>query len=125
MSYQLAPIHSEAQYDQAMNMLETLWGSEEGTQEHDTLCVLSMLISHYEEEQCPVEPLTPIEAVEGYMDLNGLEQKDLAVVMGSKARASEFLAGKRDLSISQVKAIRAAWGISADMLIEPPLPIAV
>jgi len=125
MPYQLAPIHNEAEYEQAMDQLDRLWGSKEGTPEHDTLCVLSMLIAHYEEEKCPVEPLTPIEAVEGYMDLNGLEQKDLAAVMGSKARASEFLSGKRDLSITQIKAIRAAWGISADMLIEPQLPIAV
>jgi len=125
MTYQLAPIHNEAQYNQAMTLFEELWGSEEGTQDHNTLCILSMLISRYEEEQCPVDPLTPIEAIEGYMDLNGLEQKDLAAVLGSKSRASEFLSGKRDLSIAQIKAIRAAWGISADMLIEPVLPIAV
>jgi antitoxin component HigA of HigAB toxin-antitoxin module len=37
--------------------------------------------------------------------------------MGGKARVSEFFAGKRRLSIEQVRALRDALGIPADLLV--------
>jgi HTH-type transcriptional regulator/antitoxin HigA len=48
-----------------------------------------------------------------------MARADLARIMGGKSRVSEFFAGKRDLSISQVRALRDELGIPADLLIPP------
>ncbi|HEY4219139.1 MAG TPA: hypothetical protein VGM67_18480 [Gemmatimonadaceae bacterium] len=42
---------------------------------------------------------------------------DLAAWMGGRARVSEFFAGKRRLSIAQIKTLRDELGIPADLLI--------
>lgn len=51
------------------------------------------------------------------LEQKGLERSDLYDVMGGKSRVSEFFAGKRDLSMNQVRALRDVLGIPADLLI--------
>jgi Predicted transcription regulator containing HTH domain len=46
-----------------------------------------------------------------------MSRADLATIMGGKSRVSEFLNGKRSLSIKQVRALRERLGIPADRLI--------
>jgi HTH-type transcriptional regulator / antitoxin HigA len=46
-----------------------------------------------------------------------MTRTELAPLMGGKSRVSEFLAGKRRLSVEQIIALRDALGIPADLLI--------
>lgn len=56
-------------------------------------------------------------AVTFMMDQKGLTRADLAVWVGGKSRASEFLNGVRSLSMRQIQALRENLGIPADLLI--------
>jgi uncharacterized protein YegP (UPF0339 family) len=60
---EIRPIRSEADYTQAIEWLEQLWGSPSGTQEGDQLDVLATLIDAYESEHYPIDEPRP-EAME-------------------------------------------------------------
>ena len=51
------------------------------------------------------------------LEQKGMPKTALAPLMGGRARVSEFFAGKRRLSIAQIKKLRDALGIPADLLI--------
>jgi HTH-type transcriptional regulator/antitoxin HigA len=90
-----------------------------GTEEHDRLEFLSVLIEEYEDEHEPRdgwEP-TPQAVVDSMLEQSGLARSDLAEVMGGKSRVSEFFAGKRELSRDQIRGLRSLLGFPADLLI--------
>jgi HTH-type transcriptional regulator/antitoxin HigA len=111
------PINTEAGYDAAIARIKALWDALPGTDEHDELEVLSVLVSAYEEERWPILPPDPIEAIKFHMEQNGYKQKDLAGVIGSVSRASEVLNRRRPLTVEMIRAIHAAWSVPLECLI--------
>lgn len=90
-----------------------------GSLEHDRLEFLSVLVEAYEDEHEPIdEGGTPQSIVAFMLEQHDLEKSDLAELMGGRARVSEFFAGKRRLSIGQIRALRDRLGIPADLLID-------
>ena len=90
-----------------------------GTEAHERLEFLSVLVEAYEAERDPVDDAgSPQSAVAFMLEQKGLTRADLAPWMGGRARVSEFFAGKRRLSISQISRMRDELGIPADLLLE-------
>lgn len=118
-TYALKPIKTEADYEAAMELVENLWDAKPGTAEADQLEVLGILIDQYETQQYPIAAPDAVEAVLFYMEQNGLERAELGKLLGSRSRASEFLNHKTNLSLTQVRKLNEAWGIPADILIQP------
>ena len=56
---EIRPIRSEADYTQALQWLEELWGAPSGTPEGDQLEVLATLIDAYEGEHHPISEPSP------------------------------------------------------------------
>jgi HTH-type transcriptional regulator/antitoxin HigA len=88
-----------------------------GTPAAEELEVLATLIDSYEAKHHPVEPPAPIDAILFRMEQMGLTGADLVPMIGSRARVSEVLNRRRQLSIAMIARIRAKLGISADTLI--------
>ncbi len=89
------------------------WGSPEG----DELDVLTTLVDAYETKHFPMSPPDPITAIEFRMEQQGLKRKDLEPMIGSRARVSEVMTGKRPLTLEMIRRLSAGLGISADVLI--------
>ena len=53
---EVKPIRSEGDYEQALQRVEKLWGSPQGTVEGDELEVLATLIEAYEQDHYPIVP---------------------------------------------------------------------
>jgi HTH-type transcriptional regulator/antitoxin HigA len=119
MSDEVKPIRSEADYQAALAEIERLWGAKLGTAEGDRLDVVATLIDAYESEHEPMDPPDPIEAITFRMEQQGLTRRDLEAVLGSRARVTEVLNRKRDLSIGMIRRLHEHFGISADVLIRP------
>lgn len=119
MMMDIRPIRTEADHEWALKEIERYFDVEPtpGSPEGDRFDVLATLIEAYERQHFPIEAPEPAAVLRFYMDQNGLGQTDLAQVLGSRPRASEILAGRRDLSLTMISAIRAAWGIPADLLV--------
>ncbi len=119
MNDDVKPIRSSADHEAAIRAVELLWGAKAGTPEGDRLDVLATLIDAYETAHYPLESPDPIEAIKFRMEQQGLSRRDLEGVIGSRARVSEVLSGKRDLSIGMIRRLHERLGISAEVLIRP------
>jgi len=111
------PIRNDRDHARALKRVEKLWGARAGTPAAEELEVLATLIDSYEAKHHPIEPPDPIDAILFRMEQMGLTRADLVPIIGSRARVSEVLNRRRDLSIAMIARIRAKLGISADTLI--------
>ena len=117
----IRPIRTEEDYRWALVEVEPYFDHvpDRGTPEADRFDVLTELISAYEARNHPIEPLSPVEFIETYMEEAGLRQADFAAVLGSASRASEFMNLKRPLTLSAIQKIHREWGLPASVLIQP------
>lgn len=83
----------------------------------DELELLTLLIQTYEHQNATIDTPTPIEAIKFRMEQQGLKQKDLIPMIGSKARVSEVLNGKRPLTLSMARKLNSELGIPAEVLL--------
>ncbi len=118
---QVRPIRTEADYDAAVDRIDSLMGARPGSDEGDELDVLVTLVDAYESEHFPMDAPDPITAIEFRMEQQGLTRKDLEPMIGSRARVSEVMNRKRGLTLAMVRRVRSGLGISADLLVGPPL----
>jgi HTH-type transcriptional regulator / antitoxin HigA len=120
---QIHPIHTEQDYEKALTRIEEIFDAKPGSTEGDELEILGILVDEYEKKNFPVEAPKPVEAIKFRMDQLGMEQKDLARILGSKSRASEILSGKRSLSLRHIKILYRKLGIPAEVLIQGAEPV--
>lgn len=114
------PIRNDEDHKRTLHDIEALWGAPEGTAEADKLEVLAILVEDYESRNFKVDgDLSPVEVLRLAMTEMGHSQAELSSILGSRSRTSEILAGKRGLNTDAVYRISKAWGIPAEMLIEP------
>jgi HTH-type transcriptional regulator/antitoxin HigA len=114
---QVRPIRSEADYDAALERIDALMGAKPGSAEGDELDVLVTLVDAYEEKRFPMDAPDPVTAIQFQMEQQGLTRKDLEPMIGSRARVSEVMTGKRGLTLAMVRRVRSGLGISADLLV--------
>ena len=107
----LKPIHTQADYKNAMQTLAILWGAPEGPPEGDQLDILATLIEKYEEQNFPIDLPDPIDA--------SLSRKDLEPILGPRSRISEILTRRRGLSIEMIRKLHDRLHIPAEVLIKP------
>lgn len=113
----IQPIKSEADYERALATVEELWGSEEGTENGDRLDVLVILVEAYERVHHELYPPDPIAAIEFRMEQSGLSRADLEPYIGTRARVSEILNGRRGLSIEMIRNLNEKLGIPLESLV--------
>ena len=77
----------------------------------DEIEVLTTLIEQYEERFARVDAPDPIAAIKFRMEEKGLTPRQLEPYIGSRARISEVLTGKRTLSIDMIRSLHEGLGI--------------
>jgi HTH-type transcriptional regulator / antitoxin HigA len=113
-------IRTKNEYESARREVERLIARdpERGTPAADRLDLMALLVASYEKTAFPVPPCGPLDAIRFRMDQMGLAPKDLVPYLGSRARVSEVLAGKRDLSLKMIRALHRGLDIPAEVLIQ-------
>jgi HTH-type transcriptional regulator / antitoxin HigA len=114
---EIKPVHNAKQHRAALREIERLWGAKPGTPEHDRLEVLSTLVEDYEDKVEPVYPPDPVEAIRFRMEQLGLDRKALEPAIGSRARVSEVLSGRRRLTLDMIRRLHRQLGIPAEVLL--------
>ena len=113
----IMPIRCEADYDAALETIDSLMGAALGTPEADRLDILVTLVEAYEARRWPLEAPDPVSMIEHVMEARGYRQKDLAAVIGSQPHASEVLRRRRSLTLPMIRALSAEWKLPADTLV--------
>jgi len=111
------PIRNERDHERALRQVAKLWGARRGSSEAEKLEILVTLVDAYEAKHHPIDPPDPIAAIRFRMEQEGLTRADLEKLIGSRARVSEILNGRRPLTVAMIRRLRDALGISADVLI--------
>lgn len=114
---QIKPIRTEKQHREALAEIERLWSAKQGTPAHDRLEVLAALVEDFEEKHQPVYLPDPVEAIRFRMERLGLDRKALEPSIGSRARVSEVLTGRRKLTLQMIRRLHKQLGIPADVLL--------
>jgi HTH-type transcriptional regulator/antitoxin HigA len=114
-------LRSQEEYDTAVAEIDRLLDLDPRpySEEYDRLELLSLLVEDYDAKHNPIDDsdLTPQDAVEFMLDQKGMTRAQLADIMGGRSRVSEFFNGRRELSKTQIEALRDKLGIPADLLL--------
>ena len=115
-------IHTDAEHHEALAALDRLLeiDPESGTPEADELQLLALVIETYEKARWPIGLPDPVGAIRFCMDQQGLTRRDLEPYIGSRARVSEVLSGKRALSMRMIRALHAGLDIPLEVLVQKP-----
>jgi len=89
-----------------------------GSAEENELELLALLAETYEKESIKRQLPDPIEAIRFRMDQQGLTNKDLEPIIGSKSKVSEILNRKRSLSLSMIRRLNYSLGIATEVLLQ-------
>jgi len=117
-------INSKFEYEKAREELERLIkivGNNYDFNNPDFLKMdkLSDVIADYEDENYPVGKPTLIEIIKLRMFETGLNQKQLAERLEvPSSRISEYLKGKRDITLEVAKKLKHQLNIDADIILQ-------
>ncbi len=120
--FPLKPIRSEAENELAAQVCDELLDNFDSLSsgERDYLEVLSSLVERFESQWQEEKTVQPRQLLAFLMKQNDLTQTDLVPEFGSSSRASEFLSGKRDLSLSQIVNLSSRFKLSPTAFIPSP-----
>jgi HTH-type transcriptional regulator/antitoxin HigA len=117
---EIKPIRTEADYKVALARIDALMDAEPGTPEGQELDVLTDLVELYEAKHVQMGHPSPVAAIEFRMEQAGLSPRDLIPFIGSRAKVSEVLSGKRRLTLPMARALHEHLGIPAEVLLQQP-----
>jgi len=114
-----APMTSEAQYEQALSLVDTLMEDAAALETSPLAGLVTLLADRIREYEARVHPWpgasTPATMLAFLMAQHGLRQSDLPEI-GSQGVVSEVLSGKRQLNLRQVQALAQRFGVPIDAL---------
>jgi HTH-type transcriptional regulator/antitoxin HigA len=112
----IKPIKTQENYNTTLSQIESLMDAKPNTPQMDELEVLTTLVESYEEQHYAIDAPDPIEAIKFRMEQEGLKQKDLVSIVGSKSRVSEILNKKRKLTIEMIRNLHKQLHIPVESL---------
>ena len=114
---EIKPIRTEQDYEHALARIDALMDATPGSPEFDELDVLVDLVELYESKHEPMGYPSPLAAIEFRMEQGNLRPRDLIPFIGSRAKVSEVLSGKRAITMPMARALHQHLGIPADVLL--------
>lgn len=111
-------IKTQADYQAALDYIETLMDAQPGTRQAEELELFAVLVESYEREHFPIGLPDPVEAIKFRMEQQGLTRKDLERFIGSQSKVSEVLNRKRSLSVAMIRALHTGIDIPAEVLLQ-------
>ena len=113
----LKVITSERDYRLSVKAIEDLWDAKPGSEAHDSLEVLALLVDDYEKRTFPMEEPDPVAAIRFRLEQAGLEPRDLVSILGSRSRVSEIMNRKRGLTLEMIRKLFDELHIPMEALI--------
>jgi HTH-type transcriptional regulator / antitoxin HigA len=113
----LQPVRTETDHDAAIDRIAQLMGAKPGSAASDELEILATLVDVYESRHFPIDTPDPITIIQFQMEQQKMARKDLEPMIGSRARVSEVLAGKRALTLAMIRRLHKGLRIPIDLLV--------
>ena len=117
---EIQPIRTKRDYDEALARVDALMDAEPNSAEDRELDLLVDLVVAYEERHVPMGYPRPEEAIKYCMEQRGLEPRDLVPFIGSRAKVSEVLSGRRQITRPMARALHENLDIPEGSLLGRP-----
>lgn len=116
----LRPIKNEQQYEEMLERVYELMQKDikPDSKDSDELEILSILVKEYENENYPISKPNSLEAIKFRLDQLNLSENELTKILGPYSLKSEFLSGKRKLSLAMIRKLNDKLNIPAEVLIQ-------
>jgi HTH-type transcriptional regulator/antitoxin HigA len=114
-----ASIDSDEEYNRIESIFNEMWNKKKLSPEEERLFhLLADLLEDYGKKIVgEIPPFTPRELLASLMKENGLKQADLADIFGTQSVVSEVLAGKRDITKLQAKALAGKFKMKIEAFV--------
>lgn len=116
----IEPVVDESSHKKALRRIEVLWGARPGSRDERELDALATLVDAYERRVFPIQAPEPAEAIQLRCEQMGWTRRELEPLIGSRARVSEVLTGRRALTLAMIRRLHHALHIPAEILIAEP-----
>jgi antitoxin component HigA of HigAB toxin-antitoxin module len=111
------PIHDQAAYDNALEIVHALAGFKLNRDQDDYLELMAKTIEDYERETSP-EPVRGVESLKYLLKETGLSADDLGTIIGvDRSIAYRILKGARNLTAEHIKKLSSRFVVSADLFL--------
>jgi HTH-type transcriptional regulator/antitoxin HigA len=113
-------IGDEAEYKRLLGIAEKLMEIDEkklSPEQGQLLELLSVLIEQYEDSRHPLPKASPRDMLVYLMEEKGVEQREIAKLLGSRSRTSEILAGKRGITKDQSKLLAERFNVPVELFL--------
>ena len=113
------PIHDQAAYDNAVEVVHALAGFKLNRDQDDYLELMAKIIEDYESETTPEPaPVKGIESLRYLLKENELTADDLGSIIGvDRSIAYRILKGARNLTAEHIKKLSSRFAVSADLFL--------
>jgi len=117
-------VETKKQYQEALKIIDKLMVKIGDNHRYDNpdfvmMDRLSDLVADYEDKHFNIEIPTLIDTIKLRMYEMGLRQSDLAKKLGvPKARISEYLRGKRDITLDVARKLHSQLNIDGDIILQ-------
>lgn len=117
----IRPIRTQTDLEWALDQIAPYFEHppQKGSQDADRFDILADLIEAFENRSFFPDEQEPIAFLQGFMEMTGRTQRDLAELLGSRSRASEILNRKRAMTIDMIHRLKEEWGVPAEALAKP------
>jgi HTH-type transcriptional regulator/antitoxin HigA len=116
----IEPVVDALSHQKALRRIEKLWEAAPRSREERELDALATLVDAYERRAFPIRYLSPIEAIAARCEQLGWTRKELEPLIGSRARVSEVMTGRRPLTLAMIRNVHDHMAIPAEVLISSP-----
>lgn len=113
-------LKNEKDYNKANKRLMEIFHAEAGTPEDDELALLILLIKDYDERNYALPQIDVIDVIKEKMKEQGLKNKDLEPVIGSKSYVSSILSGRREITLKMAQRLRDYFQLPAEIFLPAP-----
>lgn len=106
-------IKTEKEHRKAVKRAMEIFHAEPNTPEDDELGVLLLLIKDFEDRTVKMPQINLLEVIKEKMRENGLKNKDLEPLIGSKGHVSSILSGRREITLKIAQRLRDYFQLPA------------
>ena len=113
------PIRDEADYDNAIEVLDALVGHDLNDDQLDYLEVLTTLVGAYEDEHHAIDTsdFHGLKALKYLLEQNEMSASDLGNLLGNRSLGSKILRGERELSKTHLRILADRFKVDAGLFL--------
>jgi HTH-type transcriptional regulator / antitoxin HigA len=113
------PIRDEADYDNAIEMLDSLVGFKLNKDQLDYVEVLTTLVGVYEDEHHAIDTsdISGLDSLKYLMEQNDMNASDLGELLGNRSLGSKILRGERELSKAHLRILADRFKVDAGLFL--------